>query len=234
MSNIIRQNTASSNPRSQVRVNDVLNILAQRYGPFHWKPRYSPAMELVYTILSQHTSDINSERAFKNLLQNMCTLENVAQGDVRDIAEAINMGGLSQIKAPRIKQVLQQIIQERGSLDLEFLKYMPLDKAKTWLKRLPGIGPKSAAVILCFALQMPAMPVDTHIFRVSKRLGLIDPKTTAEQAHDILESMVKPKDVFNFHMYLINHGRNICKSLRPQCQRCVLAWGCPSRNMFIK
>jgi endonuclease-3 len=108
---------------------------------------------------------------------------------------------------------------------------MPLDEAKAWLKQLPGIGPKTAAIILCFSLGMPAMPVDTHIYRVSKRLGLIPAKMTAEKAHDVLEPMVAPEDVFAFHMYLIHHGRQVCKALRPQCGRCVLYRGCPSRDL---
>jgi endonuclease-3 len=109
---------------------------------------------------------------------------------------------------------------------------MPLHDAKSWLKRLNGIGPKTAAIILCFSLGMPAMPVDTHIYRVAKRLGLIGTKVTADQAHDILEPMVAPEDVFAFHLYLINHGRRVCKALRPRCGECVLAWGCPSRHLF--
>ena len=116
-----------------------------------------------------------------------------------------------------------------GSFDLSFLAEMPLDEAKAWLLRLDGVGPKTAAIILCFSLGMPAMPVDTHIFRVSRRLGLIGPKVNADQAHDILEPMVEPEDVFAFHLYLINHGRQVCKAQRPRCGECVIAEGCPSR-----
>ena len=150
------------------------------------------------------------------------------EGDTEDIAQAIRIGGLSRIKAPRIKAVLQDIREKCGGLDLSFLREMPLEEAKLWLRQLPGVGPKTAAIVLCFALGMPAMPVDTHIYRVSKRLGLIGEKVTAEQAHDILEASVAPEQVFALHVYLITHGRQVCKARRPLCDRCVLSGGCPS------
>ena len=218
----------------QVTAGDVLSLLGKEYGPIQWEPRPDPASELVSTVLSQHTSDINSERAFQNLMDTFGSLEAVAEADVERIAEAVWMGGLARVKAPRIKAVLQQVLKEQGSLELDFLREMPLAEAKAWLTRLPGVGPKTAAIILCFALGMPAMPVDTHIHRVSKRLGLIGPKVSADAAHDILEAMVKPGEVFAFHVYLITHGRRVCKAQRPQCQSCVLAWGCPSRDGFMK
>ena len=206
-----------------------MSLLGEEYGPVEWRHRYDPASELVYTILSQHTSDINSERAFNNLMDTFGTVEAIANAPVEDIEDAIRMGGLAKVKAPRIKTVLQQIAEELGSFDLSFLGEMPLSEAKTWLRALPGVGPKTAAIILCFSLGMPAMPVDTHIYRVSKRLGLIGQKVTADQAHDILEPMVASEDVFAFHMYLIRHGRQVCKAPRPRCDDCALAWGCPSR-----
>ncbi|MCY3544942.1 MAG: endonuclease III [Chloroflexi bacterium] len=215
--------------RRKVKAQDVMDFLGPQYGPAQWHVRYSPAEELVYTILSQHTSDLNSERAFTNLMRVFESLDAVADADVSAIEEAIRRGGLAKQKAPRIKNVLNQIRDELGSFDLSFLAEMPLDEAKAWLKRLNGIGPKTAAIILCFSLGMPAMPVDTHIFRVSKRLGLIGPKVNADKAHDILEPMVAPEDVFAFHMYLIQHGRQVCKAQRPQCGNCALYWGCRER-----
>ena len=209
-----------------------MELLSGEYGPVQWSRRYDPVSELVSTILSQHTSDVNSHRAFANLMRTFVSMESVAEAPVEAIEDAIRMGGLAKSKAPRIKAVLKQIAQEVGPYDLSFLAEMPLEEAKNWLKRLPGIGPKTAAIILCFSLGLPAMPVDTHIFRVSKRLGLIGPKVNAEKAHDILEPMVAPEDVFAFHMYLIRHGRQVCKAQRPRCDQCVLAWGCPSRPLF--
>ena len=209
---------------------DVMDYLGPIYGPAEWEARYNPAEELVYTILSQHTSDINSERAFGNLMSRFEDLDTMADAPREEIEEAIRSGGLALQKSARIKEVLNLVRDEVGSFDLTFLGEMELEEAKAWLKRLPGIGPKTAAIILCFSLGMPAMPVDTHIHRVSQRLRLIGPKVSADKAHDILESMVPPEDVFPFHVYLIRHGRQVCKAQRPRCSECVLAWGCPSNG----
>ena len=209
-----------------------METLGEQYGSVEWAPRYDPASELVSTILSQHTSDVNSQRAFGSLMERFGSLDAVADAPIEEIEEAIRMGGLAKVKAPRIKEVLQKVREIVGSYDLSFLAEMPLPEAKAWLMDLPGIGPKTAAIILCFSLGMPAMPVDTHIYRVSKRLGLIGRKVSAEAAHDILEPMVAPGDVFAFHVYLIQHGRAVCKAQRPRCRRCVLASGCPSRRLF--
>ena len=209
-----------------------MEALGPEYGPIEWVPRYDPASELVYTILSQHTSDLNSGRAFESLMAAFGSLDAIADAPVETIEDAIRMGGLAKQKAPRIRSIIRQIREEVGSFDLSFLAEMPLDDAKAWLKRLNGIGPKTAAIILCFSMGLPAMPVDTHIFRVSKRLGLIGPKVNADKAHDVLEPMVPPEDVFAFHMYLIRHGRRVCKAQRPRCAECVLAPRCPSRPDF--
>ena len=227
----------STTPSSRIRRKhvppaEVMEVLGREYGPVEWVPRYGPASELVSTILSQHTSDVNSHRAFDSLMKRFGSLDAVADAPVEEIEESIRMGGLARVKAPRIKEVLQKVREMVGSYDLSFLAEMPLPEAKAWLKELPGIGPKTAAIILCFSLGLPAMPVDTHIYRVSKRLGLIGPKVSADAAHDILEPMVAPDDVFAFHVYLIQHGRAVCKALRPQCHRCVLASSCPSRRLF--
>ena len=220
--------------RNGMKAAEVLEVLSKDYEPFPRGPRYDLVSEVVYTILSQHTSDQNSERAFQQLMDAFGSMEEVAKAEPDHIAQYINVGGLAKIKAPRIKQVLNLILEKRGSLDLYMLKDMPLDEAKAWLRELPGIGPKSAAVILCFALDMPAMAVDTHVFRVSKRLGLIGLKTSYEDAHEILEKSVKPEQIFGFHMSLITHGRRVCKAPRPLCDQCSVAYGCPSRDSWKK
>ena len=218
-------------PLTPQRVYEALEPL---YGPVQWNPSYDPVSELVCTILSQHTSDVNSEKAYRQLLEAFGSWEAVAEADPEDIAQHIWIGGLSHIKAPRIKAVLQRIRELRdGSLELAFLKELSLEEAKAWLRQLPGIGPKSAAVILCFALGMPAFPVDTHIHRVAKRLGLIGPNATAEQAHDLMEAQIPPEWAFPFHVYLITHGRRVCKAPRPHCQECVLNQDCPSSLVRI-
>ena len=220
--------------RQIITTSKVIEKLLPEYGSFEWIPRYDPASELVYTILSQHTSDLNSERAFNNLLSTFESLQNIAEADVKQIENSIRMGGLAQTKAPRIKNILNQVLNEVGSFDLNFLKDMPLGEAKAWLKRLNGVGPKTAAIILCFSLGMPAMPVDTHIYRVAQRLGLIGRKVTADQAHDLHEAKVAPEEVFEFQLLLINHGRSVCKARTPLCQECTLATLCPSMNKFTK
>ncbi len=210
------------------KMRQISDGLLDVYGPIEWITRRKAIDELVYTILSQHTSDVNSERAFANLMSEFGDFDSVADADEEEIGITIRSGGLSKSKAPRIKKVLNEIRAEVGSFDLSFLSEIPMQNAKEWLMKFNGIGPKTAAIILCFSFQMPAMPVDTHIFRVSKRLGLIGKKITAEKAHDLLERVVPSAEVFQFHMFLIRHGRDTCKARRPSCDVCVLSHICPS------
>ena len=217
--------------KPEVTVSDAIRLLTDEHGPFANEPRLDPTHELVFTILSQHTSDRNSERAFRSLMQRFGTLEAVADAGVADIEEAISGGGLAKVKAPRISLALNRILElNQGSLDLRFLAEMPMDEARTWLRQLPGIGPKSAGIILSFSLGMPAMAVDTHIYRVSRRLGIIGPKVSVDKAHEILEAAMPPEDVYPFHAAFITHGRQVCKAQRPRCGGCVLNYGCPSRD----
>ena len=216
-----------------IEIPEIIRLLTSSYGPFPLEPRLDPAHELTFTILSQHTSDINSERAFRGLMSRFGDLESVAKAEVSEIELAITRGGLAKVKAPRIKQILNRILELNGSLDLSFLAEMPLPEAKAWLRQLPGIGPKSAGIILSFSLGMPAMAIDTHIFRVCQRLGLIGPKVNADKAHDLMEDAVEADQVFTFHIGFITHGRQICKAQRPLCAECVLAFACPSRDQFL-
>jgi endonuclease-3 len=225
--------SATDHSAPGVNLADAIRLMSSHYGPFSQEPRLDPAHELVFTILSQHTSDTNSARAFRGLMERFGTLEAVTQGSVQEIEEAISSGGLARIKAPRIKNVLNRVLALNGSLDLSFLREMPLDQAKAWLRQLPGIGPKSAGIILSFALGRPAMAIDTHIYRVCKRLGVIGPKVTAEKAHELLEELVEPGQVLRFHHSFITHGRRVCKAQRPRCAECVVARGCPSRSYFM-
>ena len=211
----------------------ILDKLSLKFGEVAWKPRLDPLPELVYTILSQNTSDKNSERAFKNLTSVFRNMESLVEADRTIIEKCIKIGGLAAIKSARIQKVLLTIIHLRGNLDLSFLADIPLENAKDWLKKLPGIGPKSAAVILCFSFGRPAMPVDTHIYRVASRLGLIPNKASFQSAHDILENLVLRKEIFRFHVYLIQHGRKICKAQKPLCGSCILKNDCPSSNNYL-
>ena len=214
-------------------ISRLVGLMSEHYGPFPQEPRLEPAHEVVLSILSQHTSDTNSGRAFKLLMEKFGTLEAVARADLADIEEAITPGGLARIKAPRIKEVLNLVLELNGSLDLSFLREMPLEEAKSWLRQLPGIGPKSAGIILSFSLALPAMAIDTHIFRVCRRLALIGPKVTVDKAHGILEAAVNPDQIFQFHVSFITHGRQVCKAQRPHCWDCVVASECPSRDQFM-
>jgi endonuclease-3 len=218
---------------SPLSITEIIKLLAEEYGNITWRSRTDPLSELILTILSQNTSDLNSRRAFDSLLSRFGTWEAVAQGSVEDVAEAIKLGGLAQVKAPRIKLILQQIQAQRGSLDLKFLKKMPVAEAKEWLRSLPGVGPKTAACVLLFSLGKPVLPVDTHINRVAKRLGLIDSRLSAEKAHEVLGGMVPAKDVYQFHIHMIEHGRRVCKAQRPRCRECVLLKVCPTGQMLL-
>ena len=219
--------------KNKADVARTIQLMAQQYGPFSQEPRLPPIDEMVFTILSQHTSDINSSRAFRRLMDRFGTLEEVAAAEIPEIEKAIAPGGLAKIKAPRIKDVLNTVLELNGSLDLSFLAEMPLNEAKAWLRQLPGIGPKSAGIVLSFSLGMPAMAIDTHIYRVCQRLGVIGPKVSADKAHDILEAKVKPAEVFDFHVSYINHGRQVCRAQRPLCAECVVGGLCPSRKKFM-
>ncbi|MDA1129514.1 MAG: endonuclease III [Chloroflexi bacterium] len=227
--------TTKRSPRTKSKADIVqtIKLMEGQYGPFSQEPRLPPMDEMVFTILSQHTSDINSSRAFRRLMERFGTLEEVAKAGVPEIMDAIAPGGLAKIKAPRIKEVLDKVMELNGSLDLSFLQEMPLNEAKAWLRQLPGIGPKSAGIVLSFSLGMPAMAIDTHIYRVSQRLGVIGPKVSVDKAHDILEAKVEPEEVFNFHVAYINHGRQVCRAQRPICAECVVGDLCPSRKKFL-
>ncbi len=206
----------------------VERLLTPVYGPYAFTPRYDPMEELVYTILSQHTSDANSERAFRSLRDRFADWDAVAAAPVDEIEDAIRHGGLARVKAPRIQDVVRQVRDRLGGYDLGFLARLPLPEAKAWLLELPGVGPKTAACVLCFALGRPALPVDTHVYRVASRLGLIGPRVSADAAHEMLESALRPGQVYAFHMDLIQHGRAVCRAQRPACERCLLAPRCPS------
>ena len=209
----------------------IIEELSARYGIFEQKPRYNALDELIFTVLTQHTSDLNAERAFDRLRETIPTWEEVMVADQQLIADAIFHGGMSNQKSKRIKDILASILERHGELEIEFLRNYELEDAREWLVELPGVGPKTAAVVMSFALGMPAFPVDTHIHRVSKRLGLIEEKTTADAAHEIMERQVRPELRFQLHMQLITDGRQVCKARRPLCGECPLSADCPSSTV---
>ena len=174
-------------------IGEILGRLEPEYGPPKPPRGYDPVSELVYTILSQHTSDTNSIRAYESLTAAFSSWEAVAAADVEAVADAIRGGGLARVKAPRIQTILREVKSRAGKYDLSFLAAMPLEEAKAWLRELPGVGPKTAGCVLMFALDMPALPVDTHVYRVAKRLGLFGEKVNADQSHDALEAQIEPR-----------------------------------------
>ena len=212
---------------------EITRRLATLYGDPVWRPHGDPMSELVLTILSQNTSDTNSGRAFMRLEQRFPVWEDLLGADPNDIIPAIQVGGLARIKAPRIKAILEEVWGRLGSFDLMFLKDVSMDEAKAWLRSLPGVGPKTAACVLMFALGRPALPVDTHVHRVAQRLGLVPAKAGASEAHDILEAILKPDEVYPFHISLIKHGRRLCRAQRPLCERCPLLDGCPYGHSLL-
>ena len=215
-------------------ISSILDKLTSEYGPFQEPRKLLPADELVFTILSQHTSDINSGRAYNSLMSHFGTLENVAEASIDDIEKQIQRGGLAKVKAPRIKSVLNQIIQLNGSLHLEFLKNLPVSDGIQWLTHLKGIGPKSAGIVLNFSLGLPAMAIDTHIYRVSQRLRIIPKSQNVDKAHVFLQKIVLPEQITNFHTAIITHGRQTCSAQNPKCGSCVVAAMCPSKTAFLK
>jgi len=217
---------------SHTGIKQILGLLRTEYGEKRWQVRRSPVAVLIQTILSQNTSDRNSEPAFQRLLASSPSWDEIADASVGQICEVIKSGGLGTVKARYIKQALEEIRRREGGFELDFLNKLPLDEARDWLRQLPGVGMKTASVVLLFSLGIPALPVDTHVFRVSKRLGLIDSTVSVEKAHRLLERVVPPQDIYQFHVLIIEHGRKICKAQRPRCSECVLGSLCPSYEKF--
>jgi len=217
----------------RAKVLKVHRLLMEAYGDPP-RPRLDPVSELVSTILSQSTNDTLRDRAFDRLREKYPTWEHARDAPAREIEKAIRVCGLSRQKAPRIKRALQHIARERGELSLDFLRQMPVDEARRWLMAIDGVGPKTAAIVLLFSLNAPAFPVDTHVHRVTGRLGLLPPKTSADKAHQILEDMVPPDLYLPFHLNVITHGREVCQARRPRCEVCLLRRVCRYYAIVVK
>jgi len=194
--------------------------LLETYGEPTWRNPLPPVDELVSTILSQNTNDTNRDRAFESLRAKFPGWEAVRDADANEVIAAIRPAGLANQKGPRIQKVLREITAERGSLDLSFLQDLPLEEARAWLTGFNGVGPKTAAIVLCFSLGRPAFPVDTHIYRVTGRIGLRPEKMTVEQAHPHLESLFPPQAYYAAHLNLIRLGREVCGARKPACPAC--------------
>lgn len=204
----------------------VHQILLSTFGEPVWRNPLPPVDELVSTMLSQNTNDVNRDRAFDSLRAKFPTWEQVRDANADEVIEAVRVAGLANQKGPRIQQVLRDITAERGSLDLSFLEGLPLEEARDWLTKFKGVGPKTAAIVLCFSLNRPAFPVDTHVYRVTGRIGLRPEKMTVEQAHPYLESVFPPETYYAAHLNIIRLGREVCGARKPKCPDCPVRTLC--------
>ena len=206
----------------------MLERLGQRYEHPTWAgPRVDTVDELILTILSQNTADVNSFRAFTALRAAYASWDEVLAAPTDELTDVIRPGGLAPTKSRRIQHVLAEVHDATGGTwDLSFLGTLPLLEARDWLTALPGIGRKTAAIILLFNFGRPQLPVDTHVHRVASRLGMLPPRTPLERAHDLLEEVLAPDEMYPFHVELIRHGRDTCRAPRPICGLCPLTDVC--------
>ncbi len=202
-------------------------ILSQTYGYPTWREHHPPVDELVLTILSQSTSDTNSFAAFDRLKQRFTSWEEVMAATPEQITETIRSAGLANQKGPRIRDALRFVKDHCGELSLDHLKELSPLKAKEWLRQINGVGYKTASIILLFSLGMPAYPVDTHVHRVMRRLGVVPPGMNADKTHFLLEEIIPPEDYYASHLQVIQHGREVCLARHPRCDRCPLRVECP-------
>jgi len=209
-----------------VSITGIIQHLEAAFGVPKQRPRQDPLDVLIETILSQATTDANSGRAFASLKEQFPTWEHARRARPENIARAIERGGLANVKSVRIKNILNEIKKQRGSLDLSFLHDVSLAEAKEFLLTLEGVGPKTAACVLLFACRRPVFPADTHILRVTRRLGLIPQRCSDEQAHEMLEGLIPPRKYYSTHINLIRLGRQICRPQNPKCLECPVIECC--------
>ena len=201
---------------------EVHRCLIEKYGEPSWRDPMPILDELISTILSQNTNDTNRDRAFTQLKKSFVSWENVRDADVSEVIAAIRSAGLANQKGPRIQKILRQITAERGTLDLNFLNALTDEGAWEWLKQFKGVGPKTASIVLLFSLGKAAFPVDTHIQRVTGRIGLRPEKMSNEKAHLFLAKLFPPETYIGAHLNIIRLGREVCHPRKPACEACVL------------
>ena len=222
------QKRAADRRKRRALADVALQRLGERYQHPTWAgPRLDPVSELVLTVLSQNTADINSFRAFSALRARYPSWDQVLEAPTDELEEVIRPGGLGHTKSRRIQHILAEVhAATDGSWDLSFLGTRPLEEARSWLVSLTGIGRKTASIILLFGFGRPAMPVDTHVHRATTRLGMLPPRTPFDRAHDLLEEVLQPEEMYPFHVELIRHGRDTCRAPRPICGLCPLTDVC--------
>jgi endonuclease-3 len=206
------------------KIRAIIDRLRREYGRPVLRPHGAPVDELILTVLSQNTNDRNRDVAYARLRERFDSWAEVRDAPVAEVEEAIRPGGLAPTKAVRIKQILAEI----GDDDLSWLADAPLDEARRYLVELPGVGRKTAAVVLLFTFGRPDVPVDTHVYRVGTRLGLWPERTPLEKAHDVMLKLVDgPEEAYELHVLLIRHGRRTCTARNPDCPNCPLNRMCP-------
>jgi endonuclease III len=215
-------------------VREIYRRLDERHGPLEPPRRLDPIEELILTVLSQNTGDVNRDRAFAGMRARFPTWVALAEANPSELTAAIKPGGLSNIKAPRILAILREIRERQGgSLDLSWMHGASSGAVEEYLISLPGVGPKTAACVLAFSLGRPALPVDTHVFRVARRLGFLDERTDAARAHRVMKALVPEELRVRMHVGLIRHGRTICRAGRPSCEVCPLRDLCPTAPQIL-
>jgi endonuclease III len=210
-------------PALSAKAAEVTQRLTEQYGELPFSNK-DPMSQLVDILLSHRTKDEQTAAAYDNLLKIFGSWEAVRNAPTGEVQAAIQNVNWPELKAPRIQTVMRQITEERGNLDLNFLRELPVDEAATWLNRFDGVGPKTTACVLLFSCQLAILPVDTHVHRTSIRLGLIGKKVSADAAHTLLQALL-PQDarsIYNFHKALLRHGQRICVFERPRCKQCPL------------
>ena len=209
--------------------------LTEKYGVEAFSSK-DPMSMLVDIILSHRTRDEDTAAAYDNLLKRFGCWEAVRDAPTSEVQEAIANVTFPEVKAPRLQTLMRRITEERGELRLDFLRDLPVEEGAAWLSRLEGVGPKTAACVLLFSCQKPLLPVDTHVHRISIRLGLIGKKVTADQAHALLQALL-PQDarsIYNFHKALLRHGQRVCVFERPRCNQCVVTDLCEYYKTVVK
>jgi endonuclease III len=226
----VKREASNRNPHIPESIQYIIQNLEAVYGVPKPERGLDPLDVLIETILSQSTTNANSDRAFESLKRRFPTWEAARRARVTSIEAAIRSGGLAKQKSPRIKQLLNEIHKRRGSLDLSFLKSAPLEEARRFLASFKGVGPKTAACTLLFACNRAVFPLDTHIFRIARRLGLIPEKCSDEEAHRLMGAMIPSKRYYEVHINLIRLGRKVCRPRNPSCEQCCLIDYCVYYN----
>ncbi len=217
--------------RYKAKVQNVRERLINAFGLPEWRPFLTPVDELVSTILSQNTNDSNRDAAFESLRASFPDWESVMNAETEDVIDAIRMAGLANQKGPRIQKALRDIAAVTGGrIQLDFLRDMDRDNARNWLMDIKGVGPKTAAIVLLFAMGIPAFPVDTHIYRVTGRIGLRPKDLSVEQAHLYLEERIPEDAFYDLHLNLIRLGREVCGARHWHCYRCPVKDLCAFEN----